>query len=121
MAQYVDGFVLNVPKKKLDAYTKMAKKAGKIWMEYGALQYFETVGEDMKVQMGVPFPKLAKTKPSEVAVFSFIVYKSRKHRDAVNKKVMADPRINEMCPDPKDMPFDCDKMTYGGFKSIVNY
>lgn len=121
MAQYIDGFVLNIPKKKLDAYKKMAKKAGKIWMEHGALGYYECVGEDMKVKMGIPFPKLAKTKPSEVPVFSYIIYKSRKHRDAVNKKVMADPRIHDMCPDPKDMPFDCDKMTYGGFEVMVQY
>ena len=121
MAQYVDGFVLNIPKKKLADYKKMAAKAGKIWMEYGALGYYECVGDDMKVKMGVSFPKLAKTKPSEIPVFSFIIYKSRKHRDAVNKKVMADPRINEMCPDPKNMPFDCNKMTYGGFEAFVRY
>lgn len=121
MAQYVDGFVLNIPKKKIADYKKMAAKAGKIWMEHGALSYYETVGEDMKVKMGIPFPKLAKSKPTELVVFSFIVYKSRKHRDAVNKKVMADPRIHEMCPDPKDMPFDCDKMTYGGFETLVKY
>lgn len=120
MAQYVDGFVIPLPKKKIAEYKKMAAKAAKIWMEYGALAYYECVGEDMKTKMGLPFPKLAKTKPSETVVFSWIVYKSRRHRDAVNKKVMDDPRIHEMCPDPKDMPFDCDKMAYGGFDVLVS-
>ena len=119
MAEYVDGFVLTIPKKKIKDYQAIAKKACKIWMEHGALDYRECVGEDMKVKMGIPFPKLAKSKPTEVVVFAFITYKSRKHRDAVNKKVMEDPRIHAICPDPKDMPFDCNKMTYGGFKTIV--
>ena len=116
---YVDGFVLTIPKKKAPAYKKIASKAGKIWMEHGALQYMECTGDDMKVKMGIPFPKLTNAKPSDTVIFAFITYKSRKHRDAVNKKVMADPRMNEMC-DPADMPFDCSKMTYGGFESIVS-
>lgn len=115
---YVDGFVIVMPKKNLPAYLKMAKKSGKIWKEYGALEYFECVGDDMKVQCGVPFPKLAKAKPSEVVVFSWIVYKSKAQRNAVNKKVMKDPRLNEMC-DPNKMPFDMNKMSYGGFKVLV--
>ena len=117
MPQYVDGFVMIVPKKKIDAYTKLAKKAGKIWMEHGALQYIETVGDDLKVKMGIPFPKMVKSKPSEIVVFSYIVYKSKKHRDSVNKKVMADPRMHDL---PEDMPFDCEKMAYGGFQTIVS-
>jgi uncharacterized protein YbaA (DUF1428 family) len=118
MPQYVDGFVLTVPKKKKEAYAKIAKKAGKIWMEHGALAYYETVGEDMKVPFGIPFPKLAKAKPTDLVVFSWIVYKSRKHRDEVNKKVMADERMHKGM---EDMPFDCEQMTYGGFETIVKY
>lgn len=114
---YVDGFVLPVPKKKIAAYKKLATLASKIWKEHGALDYYEAVGEDLKSQMGVPFPKIAKAKKGETVVFAWIVYKSRKHRDAVNKKVMADPRLQ--CMDPKDMPFDCKRMTYGGFNVIV--
>ncbi len=118
MPNYVDGFVIPVPKKKIAAYRKIAQKACKIWMEHGALAYYETVGEDMKASFGVAFPKLVKTKPTETVVFSWIVYKSRKHRDAVNKKVMADKRILAMM-DPNDTIFDCNKMTYGGFDVIV--
>ena len=119
MARYVDGFVLTVPKKKLPAYKKLAKKAGKIWMEHGALEYVECVGEALKVKMGVPFTKLAKPRKGETVVFSYIVYRSRKHRDEVNKKVMADKRI---CGgmDMNDMPFDCNRMTYGGFEALVD-
>lgn len=115
---YVDGFVLSVPKKKLGAYQKMAQKASKIWREHGALEYKECVGDDLDVKMGVPFTKLSKSKPDETVVFAYIVYKSRAHRDKVNKKVMADKRLESMC-DPKDMPFDCKRMAYGGFKTIV--
>lgn len=118
MAKYVDGFVIPIPKKNLDAYKKIAKKAGKIWMEHGALDYYECVGEDMKSKFGISFPKLAGTKPSETVVFSWITYKSRKHRDTVNKKVMNDPRMKEMM-DPNDQTFDCGKMAYGGFDVIV--
>lgn len=115
---YVDGFVLAVPKKKLSAYRRMAQKASKIWKEHGALEYRESAGDDMKVMCGVPFPKLAKVKPGETVVFAWITYKSRAHRDQVNAKVMKDPRIAGMC-DPKDMPFDVKRMSYGGFKIIV--
>jgi uncharacterized protein YbaA (DUF1428 family) len=115
---YVDGFVLAVPKKKLKQYLAIAKKASKIWKEHGALEYYEAVGDDLKVKMGVPFPKLAKAKTGETIVFAWIVYKSRAHRDKVNAKVMKDPRVHEMCS-PDDMPFDCKRMTYGGFKIAV--
>jgi len=116
---YVDGFVLPVPKKKLQAYRRMAQKAGKIWRQYGALDYKECAGDDLNVKMGVPFPKMLKPRPGETVVFSFIVFKSRSHRDSVNAKVMKAPRISKMC-DPKSMPFDCKRMLYGGFKVLVS-
>jgi uncharacterized protein YbaA (DUF1428 family) len=116
---YVDGFVLPVAKKNIKAYVRLAQKAGKIWKKHGALDYKECVGDDLKSPMGIPFPKLAKTKPGEKVFYSFIVYKSRKHRDQVNAKVMKDPAIQTMC-DPKKMPFDCKRMTYGGFKVLVD-
>jgi uncharacterized protein YbaA (DUF1428 family) len=97
----------------------MAQKAGKIWQEYGALDYKECVGDDLDVKMGVPFPRMIKLKPGETVVFSYIVFKSRKHRDQVNAKVMKDPRLANLC-DPKSMPFDIKRMTYGGFKTIVD-
>ena len=115
---YVDGFVLAVPKKNMAAYKKMARTACKVWKEYGAVDYKECVGDDLNQKFGVPFPKLAKTKNGETVVFSFIVYKSRAHRDAVNKKVMADPRLAKMMKDP--MPFDMKRMSMGGFKVIVD-
>jgi uncharacterized protein YbaA (DUF1428 family) len=114
---YVDGFVIPIPRKNLAAYRRMAMKAGKVWREYGALEYFECVGDDLKVKWGLPFPKLAKLKRGETVVFSWITYKSRKHRDAVNAKVMRDPRIAKMMVKPN--PFDMKRMTYGGFKTIV--
>jgi uncharacterized protein YbaA (DUF1428 family) len=117
--KYIDGFVLPVPKKKINAYRRLAQKASKIWREYGALDYKECVGDDLKVKMGLPFSRLAKLKPGETAVFAYIVYKSRAHRDAVNAKIMKDPRIKDMC-DPKDMPFDVKRMAYGGFKVLVD-
>jgi uncharacterized protein YbaA (DUF1428 family) len=117
---YVDGFVLVVPKKNLKAYAKLAKDAGVVWMDHGALEYRECVGEDMKVPCGLPFPKLAGTKSGETVVFSWIVYKSRAHRDKVNKKVMEDPRITEAMKGKK-MPFDINRMTFGGFEVLVEY
>jgi uncharacterized protein YbaA (DUF1428 family) len=116
---YVDGFVLPVPKRNLKAYVRMAAKAGKIWRKYGALDYKECAGDDLKVKMGVPFPRQMKVKPGETVVFSYIVYKSRAHRDRVNAKVMKDPQIQNMC-DPKDTPFDVKRMVYGGFKVLVD-
>ena len=117
--KYIDAFVLPVPKKNVAAYRRMARKAGKIWREHGALEYRECVGDDLKVKMGVPFPRLIKLKPGETVVFSWIVYKSRAHRDRVNKKVMKDPRMAKMM-DPKAMPFDVRRMAYGGFKVLVD-
>jgi uncharacterized protein YbaA (DUF1428 family) len=116
--KYVDGFVIPVPKKNLKKYYAIAKKACKVWMEHGALAYFESDGDDMNVKCGLPFPKLVKCKPGETVVFAWIVYKSKAHRDKVNKKVMEDPRLHAMC-DPNNMPFDAKRMTYGGFKIAV--
>ena len=116
---YVDGFVLVVPKKKLPAYVKLARKASKVWREHGALDYRECVGDDLKVKMGLPFPKLAKAKAGETVIFSWISYKSRAHRDKVNAKVMADKRLFDGMP--KEMPFDIKRMAYGGFKTLVGF
>ena len=118
MARYVDGFVLPVPKANLEAYRKMARKAGKIWKEHGALEYVEAVGDDMDAKEMTPFPKMAGAGPDEIVVMAYIVYESREHRDAVNAKVFADPRMAEMCD--KDNPlFDYTRMAYGGFRGIV--
>jgi uncharacterized protein YbaA (DUF1428 family) len=116
---YVDGFVLPVPKKNLAAYRRLSAKAGKVWRELGALEYRECVGDDLAVRMGVPFPRLAKVKRGETVVFSWIVYRSKAHRDRVNAKVMKDPRIADMMEDGP-MPFDVKRMAYGGFRVIVN-
>ena len=118
MAHYVDGFVLPVPKKNIAAYRRMAQKASKIWREHGALEYRECVGDDLNVKTGLSFPEGIKVEPGETVVFAYIVYKSRAHRDKVNAKVMKDARISGMC-DSKDMPFDCARMLYGGFTTIV--
>jgi len=115
---YIDGFLLPVPKKNLKAYTAIAKKAGKVWREHGALDYVECVGDDLDLEWSLSFKKAVGAKPGEVVLFSYIVYKNRTHRDAVNKKVMADPRMNQMM-DIKKMPFDMKRMFSGGFKSIV--
>ena len=115
---YVDGFVLAVPKRKLPAYKRIATKAGRIWREHGALEYRECVGDDLAVKMGLPFPRLVRPKRGETIVFSWIVYKSRAHRDRVNAKVMKDPRIAKMM-NPKAMPFDGKRMIWGGFKSLI--
>ncbi len=118
MARYVDGFVVPVPANNLAAYRRMARKAGKIWREYGALAYVECVADDVKPGKSTSFPQSVKLKPDEVVVFSWIVYKSRKERDRINAKVMSDPRLAPMM-DPKAMPFDGKRMFWGGFKAIV--
>ena len=117
--RYVDAFVLPVPKKNLKTYQAIAKKAGKIWLEHGALQYVEAAGDDLAVKFGVPFTKLMKPKPGETVVVSYIVYKSRAHRDSVNKKVMSDERLKEMM-EQSSMPFDVKRMAYGGFSMLVD-
>jgi uncharacterized protein YbaA (DUF1428 family) len=115
---YVDGFVIPVALKKLPAYRRMAKKAGKVWREHGALDFKEWVSDDVKVGKLTSFPRSVKLKPGETVVFSWIVFKSRTHRDRVNAKVMKDPRLASMM-DPKSMPFDGKRMIWGGFKSLV--
>lgn len=115
---YVDGFVVPLPKKNIAAYRRMARKAGKVWMEHGALEYRECLGDDVPVGKLTSFPRSVKLKPDEVAVFAWIMYKSRAHRDRVNAKVMKDPRLADMM-DPKSLPFDGKRMIFGGFKVFV--
>jgi uncharacterized protein YbaA (DUF1428 family) len=115
---YVDGFIVPVPKKNLKAYRDIAEKAGKVWREHGALDYKEWVADDVKVGKLTSFPRSVQLKPSETVIFSYIVYKSRAHRDKVLEKVMKDPRLGKMM-DPKAMPFDGKRMIYGGFKLLV--
>ncbi|RYZ55283.1 MAG: DUF1428 domain-containing protein [Proteobacteria bacterium] len=117
MGMYVDGFLLPVPTKNLLAYKKMAKLACKVWIEHGALSYVEATGDDLKVDFGLPFGKLMKNKPSETVVMAFITYKSKADRNRVTKLVMSDPRLTAMMG--KDMPFDMTKMSFGGFKALV--
>lgn len=119
MAHYVDGFVLPVPKKNRAAYKKMAQKAGKIWKEYGALEYIECEADDVKPGKTTSFPQSVKLKPGETVFFSWIVYKNKKQRDKINKQVMKDPRLADMGPEM--MPFDGKRMIYGGFKPIITY
>jgi len=118
MPQYIDGFVLPLPKKNLKAYKKMAETAAKVWMEHGALAYYECVGEDLAVSFGMPFPKLCKCKAGETVVYAFAIYKNRAHRDRVCKKVMADARLAAAC-DPKNMPFNTKQMAWGGFETLI--
>ena len=117
--EYVDGFVVPVPKRKLKAYTTMAKIACKVWLDYGALDYRECVADDVKPGKVTSFPQSVKLKTGETVVFSWVTYKSRKHRDAVMAKVMKDPRIAAMM-DPKKLPFDAKRMFFGGFDTIVS-
>jgi uncharacterized protein YbaA (DUF1428 family) len=116
---YVDGFLLSVPTKKLAAYRRIAAKAGKVWRDHGALEYRECVGDDLQTKWGTPFQKRVKPKKGETIVFSWIVYKSRAHRDKILPRIMQDKRLaNAM--DPKSMPFDMKRMSYGGFKVLVD-
>jgi uncharacterized protein YbaA (DUF1428 family) len=114
---YVDGFVIPVPTKRLAAYKKMAQFGAKMWMEHGAVAYHETAGDDLQSKWGTTFSKALKLKKGETAVFAWIVFKSRAHRDKVNAKVMSDPRMQE---GPKEMPFDIKRMVYGGFTTLVS-
>ena len=118
MAHYVDGFVIPVPTAKLADYRRIARKAGKIWIDHGALQVWECAGDDVKPGKLTSFPQSVKLKDGETVVFSWIAYKSRRSRDSVNAKVMADPRMKEMM-NPKKMPFDGKRMFWGGFKTLV--
>jgi uncharacterized protein YbaA (DUF1428 family) len=116
---YVDGFLLPLPKRNIDAYRRMARKAGKIWREHGALEYRECVADDVKMGKVTSFPQSVKLKRDETVVFSWIVFRSRAHRDRVNAQVMKDPRLADMM-DPKAMPFDSKRMIWGGFKVVVD-
>ena len=111
---YVDGFVVPVPKKNLAKYKKAVLKAAKIWKEYGALQYVECIADDVKVGKVTSFPQAVKLKKDEVVAFSWVVYKTRTHRNQIMKKIMNDPRLQ----DPDMMPFDGMRMIYGGFKPL---
>ena len=118
MAHYVDGFVLPLPQDKIEDYRKIAEMACKVWMDHGALGYFECVGDDLQVKDVISFSTIAGAAPGETVVFAWIMFQSREHRDEVNAKVMSDPRMNAfeaMGP----MPFDCKRLAYGGFKTIV--
>ncbi len=118
MSKYIDGFVLPIPKDKIEAYREIASKAAAIWKEHGALEYIEAVGEDLDAKDLVPFPKLTGAAEDETVVLATIVFESREHRDAVNAKVMSDPRLKDMCGSDQ-APFDYRRMAYGGFKTIV--
>ena len=117
MARYVDGFVIPVPKRNVEVYRRMAQRAGKVWLELGALEFRECVGDDLKIKGVTPFPRAARAKAGETVFFSWIVYRSRAHRDRVNAKVMKDARITDMM-EGKEMPFDGKRMVYGGFKVL---
>src|SRR5215510_8218780 len=116
--RYVDGYVVPVPKKNLDAYRRMAQKASKVWRDHGALDYVESAADDVKPGKWTSFPQSVKLKKGETVIFAYIVYKSRAHRDRVNAKVMKDPRLANMM-DPKALPFDGKRMFWGGFKVMV--
>ena len=116
---YVDGFLLPIPKRNIPAYRRLALKAGKVWKEHGALDYKECVGDDLFIKGVKPFPRQLRVKAGETVVFSWILYRSRAHRDRVNKKVMSDPRLASMM-DPKNSPFDMKRMLYGGFRVLVD-
>jgi uncharacterized protein YbaA (DUF1428 family) len=119
MARYVDGFVVPVPKRKLAAYKAMARLGRKVWMEHGALEYVECVADDVKWGKRTSFPRSVKQKPGETVAFSYIVYKSRAHRDSLNRRLMKDKRMAKYM-DPKNYPFDGKRMIYGGFKVMVD-
>jgi uncharacterized protein YbaA (DUF1428 family) len=116
---YVDGFLLPLPKRNVKLYRRIAQQASKIWRQHGALEFRECVGDDLKTQMGMPFSRTVRLKPSETVVFSWIVFKSRRHRDSVNAKVMKDPRMTKMM-EKGPMPFNVKRMAYGGFKVLVD-
>ena len=118
--QYVDGYVVPLPKKNIKAYRRMAQRAGKVWRDHGALAVHECIADDVKMGKRTSFPRSVKIKPGETVVFSYIVYKSRAQRDRVNAKVMKDPRLADMM-DPKSMPFDGKRVIFGGFKTLVKF
>ena len=115
---YIDGYLLPIPKKNLQVYRRLALKAGKLWREHGALEFRECAGDDLKVELGRSYSRTLRLKPRETVVFSWIMFKSRSHRDRVNARVMKDPRLEKMMVGP--MPFDVKRMSYGGFKVLVD-
>lgn len=117
MAQYVDGYIIPIKKKNLNTYKKMSKLGCKVWMDHGALSYYECVGDELKSKWGLPFPKLCKLKADETLVYAFVVYKSKSHRNQVNKKVHSDPRMTGA---PPEMPFDMKRFSVGGFKTMIS-
>jgi uncharacterized protein YbaA (DUF1428 family) len=121
MARYVDGFVIPIQKRRVKDYLRQARLGAKVWKDHGALSYTECVGEDLQVPFGMGFPRLARLKAGETVVFSFIVYRSRAHRDRVNAAVMADPRMNEMLKEGEPMPFDIKRFAMGGFEVVVGW
>jgi uncharacterized protein YbaA (DUF1428 family) len=125
MKGYVDGYVLPVPKKNLQVYRRMAQMGGRLWRKYGALEYFECIGDDLNpkwagIKSGIKFPRTVRAKPGETIIFAFVVFKSRAHRNSVNAKVMKDPVMNDPKYKDKPMPFDVKRMVYGGFKVLVS-
>src|SRR4029450_13697396 len=122
MTRYVDGFVVPVPKRKLDAYRRLSRKAGRVWREHGALEYKECVADDVPMGKVTSFPRSVKRKKDETVIFAWITYKSRAHRDRVNAKVMKDPRRDDGrgAENMKNMPFDAQRMIYGGFEVVVD-
>ncbi|NOT07992.1 MAG: DUF1428 domain-containing protein [Gemmatimonadales bacterium] len=116
---YVDGFVLPIPKRKVQAYLRIARVAGRLWKKYGALEYRECVGDDLRVKGAVSFLRMARAKPGETVLFAWIVYKSKAHRDRVNAKVMKDPRLLAMM-EPAQKVADMRRMAMGGFKTLVD-
>ena len=121
MSKYVDGFVLPIKRDQLDRYEEIASGAGKIWMDHGALAYMECVGDDLQVEEMTPFPSMAKASSEETVIFSWIVFKSKEHRDEVNEAVMADPRMEALMPEDSSEPFDYKRMAYGGFRTLVDF
>ena len=117
MSKYVDGFVIPLSKDKIEEYRRLAEKAEQIWKEHGALEFWECIGDDMDTKDMVSFPQLVKTSPDETVVFSWVVFEPREHRDQVNAKVMADPRLKEMAD---NQMFDCKRMAYGGFRTLLH-
>jgi len=119
MERYVDGFLIPLPKDKVNKYREMAQKAGKIWKEFGALEYYECVGDDLDIEDMLSFKKVAGTSEDETVIFSWIVYESKEQRDSINEKIMNDPRIKEMM-DSGFKQFDFKRVAYGGFKTLVS-
>lgn len=120
MSKYVDGYLLAVPKDKLEAYRALAQKASQVWKKHGALEYYEAAANDLDAKWaGINFNSTVQAQPDETVIFSYIVFKSKEHRDEVNQKVMKDPEMNPPEAGEEDMPFDMKRMAYGGFEVIA--